>query len=166
MKLLLIIPFVFLVGCSVSRNHAPGQRDLSTYTLGEDSYFRISATNLTRGEVTQYNPPTIIQDKKGRVVAAYPADPLAGILTAQNLNVTVGANQSKSFGKFMGAINNYILGWVTNTGTNATRDVNLAKEQTTRHAERQYTERYKAGIVPTVTDPEQIVNHTPFPPTR
>lgn len=106
--ILLIVLVALLSGCASTKTVAPGYENTEV-TLGEDSLFQLSASNLTRGEVPQL-PPTVVMNAKGnKVLAVMPADPLAGILTAQNLNVKIGKNQSNAFGKAIGAINNYLM---------------------------------------------------------
>lgn len=124
LPLILVLPILFLTGCAVKRTVSGGYESVEG-SIGEDTYFELSASNLTRGEVTPQAPTIILNPKGTKVLAAIPADPLAGILTASNLNVKVGKNQSKGFGKFLSTMNGYILGWVTNHAA----DVSLATTQ-------------------------------------
>jgi hypothetical protein len=110
---------LLLAGCA-STHTRTAHHETRTISLGEDSFYELTAQNLTRGEVTNPLPPVVVLNPKGtKVLAAFPADPLAGIITAQNLQIKVGKQQSNAFGKAIGALNNLIMGWTAVEGLKA-----------------------------------------------
>jgi hypothetical protein len=163
---LLLLPLLALLftGCA-STHTKTAHRESTQISVGEDSYYELSASNLTRGEVTNVQPPTVVLNSKGnKVLAAIPSDPLAGILTAQDLTVKVGKNQSNAFGKFVGAINNYILGWTAVEGLKAAT-AQRASDNTLKAAQAaEKTKQTEILSTPTTYIPaeEAVI----FPPSR
>jgi hypothetical protein len=89
-----------LTGCAVNKTRTAHYERIDA-TLGEDTYYEISAQNLTRTEPTLGTGggvTVVMNPQKDKILAAFPNDPLAGIATATGLNIKVGKNQSKGLG--------------------------------------------------------------------
>ena len=89
-------------------------------SFGEDSDLELSASHITTREPTNVPETQVILNPKGtKILKVIEPTPLAYIASARDIHFKKGKNQSRSFGKVIGAINNYIMGWVTNTGVEA-----------------------------------------------
>jgi hypothetical protein len=106
----LVLMPVLVTGCAVSNVQTASTKRVD-FSLGEDSHYEAYAENITRGEVQAQAPQVIVSPNGKKILAVVYPDPLAGVLTAQGLQVKVGKNQSNGFGKAMGTLNSAIAAW-------------------------------------------------------
>ena len=96
----------------------------------------------------------MITNPKGtKILGAFPNDPLAGIVTAQGLSLKVGKNQSNAFGKAVGAINNWILGWTTVTGIKEATAARVSDNALRAKQAEEVTKQVGYQTAPTIYDP-------------
>lgn len=122
----------------------------STTEIGQDADWILEASYLELGQNGEMPAPIQYTDKKGRLQFYQPPPK---IKAAQNVYFASRPLQSRSFGKVIGALNNWIAGWTAVKGLEAATAQRASDNALKARQAGETTKQVGLQTAPTVYDP-------------